>query len=70
MIMGYLPSSALLAIFDALLCTSKYRLQNCMSFFDWRVVPGFEIRLNKGTPDFTIVNYNWLDHGVESFACK
>ena len=29
MIMGYLPSSAPLAIFDALLCTSKYRLQNC-----------------------------------------
>ena len=33
MIMGYLPSSALLAIFDALLCTSKYRLQNCKSAF-------------------------------------
>ena len=26
-----------------------------MSLFDWRFVPGFEIQLNKGTPDYTIV---------------
>lgn len=26
-----------------------------MGLFDWRVVPGFEIQLNKGTPDYTIL---------------
>ena len=33
MVMGYLPSPAQLAIFDALLYTSKYRLQNCKGAF-------------------------------------
>ena len=41
-----------------------------MSFFDWRVVPGFEIRLNKGTPNFTVVKSELVRSWSRKFSMQ